>query len=94
MPKRNPGIDVSVLARATCDPGRDPPRHASGTRVHFSSYIQNSIAHVLRIRSASTMRIVRPLESPGTDAQILQYGFNGNWKLHRATRVCLYLNNC
>jgi len=25
MPQRNPGIDVSVLARATCDPGGDPP---------------------------------------------------------------------
>lgn len=87
MPQRNPGIDVSVLARATCDPGGDPPRHASGTRVHFSSYIQGPIAHVLRIRGANTMRIVRLLESRSINAQILQYGFNGNWKLHHATRI-------
>lgn len=33
------------------------------------------------------MRIVRLLESRGTNAQILQYGFNGNWKLRRATRI-------
>jgi len=83
MSQRNPGIDVSVLARATCDPGGIlPDMRQKRTYISLCTF---PIACVLRIRGANTMRIV--LESRGTNARILQYGFNGNWKLHRATCI-------
>lgn len=82
MPKRNPGIDISVLARAT--PGGILPDMRQERAYISLRTFRAPIARVLRIRGANTMRIVRPLESRGTNAP---YGFNGNWKLHRATRM-------
>lgn len=61
MPQRNPGIDVSVLARATRATPGNSPRHASEERAYISlpRIFTGPIVRVLRVRGAGTMRIVR-----------------------------------